>query len=140
MSRGRQRAMSLDPIVLWSCGLVAAAALTTVAATASAAPPHEEMFMRYHEAIYAASECEDLPLYQHGPQDPNGPMAQDLHMTMASVIESRVGVLMSPGQELSLIDEAKRDAHDLIADAGCDSPEVMDLRGLFHAEIEPALP
>jgi hypothetical protein len=111
----------------------------TVAANADAAAP-QEMFMRYHQAIYAAAACEDLPLYQHGPQDPNGPAAQDLHLTMALAIENRVGVSMSPGEELSLIDEAKRDAQDLIADAGCSSPEVMDLRGLFHAEIEPALP
>jgi hypothetical protein len=131
--------MSLYPIVLWSCGLVAAAVAMTVAVNVSAAPP-QEMLMRYHQAIYAVAECEDLPLYHHGPGEPNGTTAQDLHAAMASVIESRVGVSMSPGEELSLIEEAKRDAHDLIVDAGCSSPEVMDLRGLFHAEIEPALP
>jgi hypothetical protein len=105
-----------------------------------AAAPEDAMFMRYHQAIYAASECEDLALYQHGPQDPNGPVAQDLHVTMASVIDSKVGQSIGAGEKLSMIDQAKRDAHDMIVGTGCDSPEVADLRALFHAELAPALP
>jgi hypothetical protein len=139
MSRCRQGTMPHNLVMLWACGLAAAVAAMVFAARSHAAGD-EEMFMRYHEAIYAASQCEDLPLYQHGPGDPNGPAAQDLHVTMASVIDSRVGESLGAGEKLSMIDQAKRDAGDLIADTGCESPEVTDLRALFHAELEPALP
>jgi hypothetical protein len=140
MSQCRQRVMPLNPVTLCACGLTAAAIAMVFATSVNAATSDEAMFMRYHQAIYAASECEDLPLYQHGPGDPNGPAAQDLHVTMATVIDSRVGQSIGAGEKLSMIDQAKRDAQDLIADTGCDSPEVVDLRTLFHAELEPALP
>ncbi len=133
MSRCRQRAMPLNPVMLWACGLTAAAAAMAFAMSVNAATADEEMFMRYHQAIYAASECEDLPLY-------NVPAAHDLHVTMASVIDSKAGASIGAGEKLSMIDQAKRDAQDLIADTGCDSPEVVDLRTLFHVELEPALP
>jgi hypothetical protein len=140
MSRCRQRAMPLNLVMLWACGSVAAAAMMAFAMRVVAAAPDDAMFMRYHQAIYAASECEDLALYQHGPQDPNGPVAQDLHVTMATVIDSRVGQSIGAGEKLSMIDQAKRDAHDMIVGMGCDSPEVTELRALFHAELAPALP
>jgi hypothetical protein len=140
MPRRRERALPFDSMLPWAPAMMAAAAALLVTERAHAVTSDEAMFMRYHEAIYAASKCEDLPpLYQEGPQDPNGPMVQDLHVAMASVIDSRIGDSIGTGEKLSLIDEAKREAHDLIVARGCGSPEVTDLRALFHAELAPAL-
>jgi hypothetical protein len=140
MSRCRQWAMPLHPVMLWACVLAAAAVAIALATRVDAAASDEAMFMRYHQAIYAASKCDDLALYQYSPQDPNRPSIQDLHVTMASVIDSKVGESIGAGNKLSMIEQAKRDADDLIADTGCDSPEVADLRALFQTELAPALP
>jgi hypothetical protein len=49
---------------------------------------------------------------QNGPQDPNGPAAQEMQETIASVIREKVDESMGPGEELSMIDEARRGAVD----------------------------
>ena len=140
MSRCRERAVSFAPFLLWLSGMTVAAAAMTFAGRAGAATSAEMMFMKYHQAVYAASKCDGLPLYQHGPQDPNGPAAQEMQQTIASVIREKVDGSMGPGEELSMIDAAKRDAHRLIVGTGCNSPEVAELRALFHTELAPALP
>jgi hypothetical protein len=132
--------MSFGPFTLWLGGTAVVSAIAIFAGRSDAATSAEMIFLKYHQAVYAAAKCDGLPLYQHGPQDPNGPAAQEIQETIASVIREKVNESMGPGEELSMIDEAKRDAHRLIVGTGCDSPEVAELRTLFRTDLAPALP
>jgi hypothetical protein len=118
---------------------VGAALVVTVGRAVAATPAGEETYRLYHQAIYAAAECEGLALYQHGPQDPNRTAAQAAHERMAAVISNKVNEPIATGRSLSLIDQAKRTAHDLIIGHGCSSGDVRALLALFHADLEPAL-
>lgn len=140
--------MSSKRVPKLTATLAAAALLsaTAVATTAQAqmAEPDDQAYMLYHQAIYAAAQCEGRNFYQGSAFDedwtgPSAEAAQSAQLKMAQVIGQKTGYGTRAENQLVLIEEAKNAAHELILAEGCQGSNVQTLIGLFHSDLAPAL-
>ena len=119
-----------------------AAVLAAVAATAAPASAQtaEDIYVRYHAAIFAADECTDYDLIQIGQDDADAVWKSQAQDNMGAYIDAQVGGAIGAGDRLHLIERAKGETDAYIGDHGCDDPQVLELLSVFDTELEPLLP
>ncbi len=119
-----------------------AAALAAVAATAApaAAETAQDVYVRYHSAIYAADACTDYRLIQVGEDDEDAVWIGQAQDNMGAYIDAQVGGAVGAGERLHLIERAKGETDAYIGDHGCEDPQVVELLAIFDRELEPLLP
>lgn len=87
----------------------------------------EATYTEYHRAIRTHELCRDREFDQAE------------HEKMSIYIDRKISDSISVGRRLSLIQQAKREARDLVDKQGCDSEEAQELLSLFSRELQPAL-
>lgn len=117
--------------------VVAAIAATSVPASAQTV---EEVYVRYHAAIFAADECTDYDLIQLGTDDPDAEWKSQAQNSMGAYIDAQVGGAIGAGDRLTLIEAAKNGTDTYIAENGCEGPMAQELLTVFSSELEPLLP
>jgi len=119
-----------------------AAIVAAIAATAAPASAQtvEEVYVRYHSAIFAADACTDYDLIQVGTDDADAEWKSQAQNSMGAYIDAQVGGQIGAGDRLHLIEAAKSGTDAFIAESGCDGPMAQDLLVIFNNELEPLLP
>jgi hypothetical protein len=119
-----------------------AAIVAAIAATAAPASAQtvEEVYVRYHAAIFAADECTDYDLIQVGEDDEDAVWKGQAQGNMGAYIDAQVGGAIGAGDRLHLIERAKGETDAYIGDHGCDDAKVQELLMVFTNELEPLLP
>jgi hypothetical protein len=119
-----------------------AAIVAAIAATAAPASAQtvEEVYMRYHSAIFAANECTDYDLVQIGEDDEDAVWKGQAQNNMGAYIDAQVGGQIGAGDRLHLIETAKSETDAYIVEHTCDDGEVQELLVIFNNELEPLLP
>ena len=120
--------------------LVAIVAAIAATATPASAQTVEEVYVRYHAAIFAADECTDYDLIQIGEDDEDAVWKGQAQDNMGAYIDAQVGGAIGAGDRLHLIERAKGETDAYIGDHGCDDPKVQELLAIFSNELEPLLP
>jgi hypothetical protein len=87
----------------------------------------EEIYSNYHRAIRAYELCNDRSFDQAE------------HEKMSIYIDQKIHDSLSVGRRLTLIEQAKAEARDLVDRYGCDSERVQELLTLFSRELQPTL-
>ena len=117
--------------------VIAAIAASSVPASAETA---QDVYVRYHAAIFAADECTDYDLIQVGTDDADAEWKSQAQNNMGAYIDAQVGGAIGAGDRLTLIEAAKSETDAYIAENGCDGPMAQELLAIFDRELEPLLP
>ena len=89
----------------------------------AAAEDMTALFSQYYQAIDASMLCRDVSLDQ---------AAWD---RVSGYIDAKVNYEIGTGERLSLIEAAKSDVRQLVADKGCGSEDAQALLALYEAEL-----
>ncbi|HEX2580986.1 MAG TPA: hypothetical protein VHL08_03330 [Dongiaceae bacterium] len=99
-----------------------------VGAKVSLATPAD--FGRYHEAIRVAELCSSSTINDETRMGSMGSWYK-----MSDYIARKAGDNLTVGTKLSLIQQAKMDAWDLVEKYGCGSPEAQPYLALYNTEL-----
>lgn len=119
-----------------------ALAIALVAATVSpvaAGPRPDDIFLRYHAAIYAAQLCEGWRLEPSGYDDPEWDRIAANRSRMDTIIAAKTPGELSPTRRLRLMQAAKQEANRVVAKSGCEATQVRGWLAIFHADLESVL-
>lgn len=119
-----------------------AAVIAAIAATSAPASAEtvEDVYVRYHAAIFTADECTDYDLIQLGTDDADAEWKSQAQNNMGAYIDAQVGGAIGAGDRLALIEAAKAGADAYIVESGCEGATPQELLGIFNRELEPLLP